>query len=38
MSIKKITYKNTESNLETIFCIQKRGCFQGVIVSNSSPT
>jgi len=36
MSIKKITLKNTESNLETIFCIQKRGCFQDVIVSNSS--
>jgi hypothetical protein len=28
--------KNTESNLRTTFCIKKRGCFQDVIVSNSS--
>ena len=35
MSIKKISLKNTESNLGTTFCIKKRGCFQDVIVSNS---
>jgi len=36
MSMKTITLKNIESNLGTTFCIKKRGCFQGVIVSNSN--
>jgi hypothetical protein len=36
MSLKKITSKNAESNLGTIFCIENGGCFQDVNVSNSS--
>ena len=36
MSIKKISLKKHSLILCTTFCIKKRGCFQDVIVSNSS--